>query len=291
MSTLLVGTPLWKAPTVAPTSGEQNSSTLVVLPTATTTAHTIFSGVTVRNGEDSRYPLQVQTTGMALVRVRGPVIVGDTLVAAPGATSKDTPVLERGSYLIKQTETSTAPVAGTAKAPITTAVTKLIWVLLGQGTGGTTSGYEEQTFVIKGIAADWLACITYDEGETTPRATHTAGELIFVARNYRNQTTPFHGRFVNGKFCMYQPEAPHYWMRRKASSGAVTQIETIVPPYYTNALITGKKGITGGTHVYDHLTDPANPVQLDWIDSNDDGRAWGKAQDSLPGDADLVIPI
>jgi len=150
------------------------------------------------------------------------------------------------------------------------------------------SDFEEGLFVIKSIAADWLLCMPYDTTDVTPPDTVT-DDLVKVARNYRNRTTGFDGTTVNGKSFRYHTAAFN-WSRRKASQGGVTQMEVIVPPYYVNALIYAKRGMNGGTRVYDEITVPGTPELLQWIDSNDDARAWAKAKDTDPADDTLELP-
>lgn len=71
---LKIGTPLWK----------KASEPIPVLPAATTAAHNVFVGCTIRDKEESSGEFKVASTGRFLARVHGPVSVGDTLVQAPG---------------------------------------------------------------------------------------------------------------------------------------------------------------------------------------------------------------
>lgn len=116
---LRVGTPLWRSPLVY---GTRLTNTLCALPSATTSAHSIFAGVVVRDGEDSTHQMMLQTTGTALARVMGPVDAGDVVGQSAGH-----------DYL---EATETLPV-GVAQQTIDAAEVVLIEVALGTGSGGS----------------------------------------------------------------------------------------------------------------------------------------------------------
>lgn len=114
---LPVGTPLWKKPTTS-----DGKNTVPVPPEGVTSAHTVFAGVTVRDGEDCAKPFRVQTQGVACVRVKGPVEV-------------NTPVgwVQGYGYL----EANATPSVGVAMQKITASDVQLVQVRLGSGGGGS----------------------------------------------------------------------------------------------------------------------------------------------------------
>jgi hypothetical protein len=116
---LAAGTPLFKKPTVTPVDNNTlPTQTEVTKPSATTTAEEVFAGVVVRDEEPDDGRVPVQTTGMALARVEGPVSVGDAL----GFSTGNTHLVVDG-----------IPAVGVAKQEIATTEVKLIRVMLGEG--------------------------------------------------------------------------------------------------------------------------------------------------------------
>ncbi len=91
-----VGTPLKrKSPVVA--TGTLSTDTLAILPAAALSTDKIFAGVTVRHNERTDRPLRVQTSGVGLARVQGPVSANDSIGLGSGTedyfiTSPTTPV-------------------------------------------------------------------------------------------------------------------------------------------------------------------------------------------------------
>lgn len=79
--TLRAGTPLWRAPSVN-TDGRL-SNVQAALPTAVADADRVFAGATVREGENAAAPVAAATEGTVLLRVQGPVAVGDVVGRAP----------------------------------------------------------------------------------------------------------------------------------------------------------------------------------------------------------------
>ncbi|MHB9009758.1 MAG: hypothetical protein ACYDC1_22820 [Limisphaerales bacterium] len=127
--TLPVGTPLWKKASV--NTGGRLSDAQPALPTAVTTGHAVFAGVTVRKDENAQRPLNVATNGRVLARVQGPAAPGDPLGRAPiaGGTAQD--------FLVKATDSS--PVVGQARQTVASGITALVEVMLG-GVGGGSGG-------------------------------------------------------------------------------------------------------------------------------------------------------
>lgn len=131
--TLPVGTPLWKRSAATaeldPGTGRQargKEHTTAVMPSAVSTEHDVFVGVTTRHNENAAAKIWLQNTGTMLARVQGPVSVGDTVVRAEGA-----------DYLVGQTSGADgAPVVGTAREDLTTQEIKLIRVVSPAGGGG-----------------------------------------------------------------------------------------------------------------------------------------------------------
>lgn len=84
MSTLAAGTPLFSLP--PKNAGGMMKNVKAVLPSATTTSHKNFMGVTVRSGEEigtDGASVVLQRNGVALIRVKGPVSHGDTVGLSP----------------------------------------------------------------------------------------------------------------------------------------------------------------------------------------------------------------
>jgi len=127
--TLDVGTPLFKEPELR--IGTANTKTRPVMPAITGDQHTVFSGVTVREGESATAPIPLQVYGPALARVKGPVEIGEAVVRANGE-----------NYLVGQESgaADSTPV-GIANEAITAAdgtAPRLIRVALGMGAGTAT---------------------------------------------------------------------------------------------------------------------------------------------------------
>lgn len=131
MGTLNAGTPLWQKPPEWSVTHGRLINTLPAHPLGLTADHTVFAGVTVRDGEDETHPLKVATDGPCLVRVKGPVAVGESVGRANPADSgaKD--------YLAA-TAVAGGPACGTARQAVATGSTKLIQVMLGGG--GSSDG-------------------------------------------------------------------------------------------------------------------------------------------------------
>ncbi len=113
--TLKMGTPLWR------TSAQGTP----VMPSATTSSHTVLVGVTTRDAEavDANKQIRVAREGRALARAQGPIAVGDGLSLSPG-----------NDFLVKA-----MGAAGliTALNPIGDSSTKLVEV---QFAGGSSTG-------------------------------------------------------------------------------------------------------------------------------------------------------
>lgn len=130
-----IGSVFVKAPNTV--SAGKMTNTLAIPQSAGGVSHKIFAGVSVRNTESidatKGAVIRLQNTGVALVRVLGPVSVGDSLVTAPTANH---------DALVKKDATGSSASSihvGIALQDITSG-TKLIRVQLGGDGGGSTAG-------------------------------------------------------------------------------------------------------------------------------------------------------
>lgn len=135
---LQAGTPIRKLPNArtsyTPTSGvAQNRiyNTEGVLPSAATEDHQELAGVTVRHNENAGRNIRVQTTGIALVRVKGPANFGDNLQLPTGEDVT-------GDYLVRQ-EGAGLTVGRLLDQTVPEGATRLAKVQLGGGGGGGSS--------------------------------------------------------------------------------------------------------------------------------------------------------
>lgn len=119
--TLPVGVPLWKRPTVSGSGGAPAQETLPAYDPDD--SHTIFSGITIRDGEKATHAVRVVQAGIVPCRVRGPVEANDAL--GKGA----------GDYL----EAGGTPQVAVALQAIASDEVKLISVRLG-GSGSASTG-------------------------------------------------------------------------------------------------------------------------------------------------------
>ena len=142
--TMPAGTVIRKKPTAIGIDAAPNTHTVATRPDQMTSDSNIFVGVTVRDGEDPQAPFNVQRTGIALVRVKGPVKANDG-VGLDDGDSNDWEYLSPGGSV---------PV-GTAKQDITDSSIKLIEVDLGVGGSG---GGEVGPYVLKDVFDDYLVC-------------------------------------------------------------------------------------------------------------------------------------
>jgi hypothetical protein len=113
---LKAGVPLWRDPSSA-------AGLSPVMPAATSDTHQTFVGVTSAENLPADAHVSVFTDGSQLMRVLGPVVVGDSVGRSNG-----------NDYAAVVTEA--AKRCGTAQQPIATATVKLIYVALGGGGGG-----------------------------------------------------------------------------------------------------------------------------------------------------------
>lgn len=140
---IAVGTPLRKRSLTVGASTTANTNTLAVLPAGAAADDKIFGGVTVRANERANGPVRVQMSGVALVRVRGPVNENDSVGLGSGTED----------YLVKD---STVGTVGLAHQKITDASTKLIPVRIGGG--GGAAGGKVQRMRISAEGDDTLTC-------------------------------------------------------------------------------------------------------------------------------------
>jgi hypothetical protein len=133
--TLPAGTPLWRAPFGTPTVTAQGASgpattgdyaltnTQSLMPSATTNAHTVLSGVVVRDGEDTRGQVRVCEHGPTRARVKGPIAAGDSIGRV------------NGQDYFESVETSDGDAVGTVEQDVEAGVVRLVAVRLGTGKG------------------------------------------------------------------------------------------------------------------------------------------------------------
>lgn len=123
--TLPVGTPLWKEPGVL--TGGRLVPRTAVPPGEVSESHEEFVGVTLREAEAAELPVSVQSTGMLLVRAKGPVAVNDTLGRSAGH-----------DYLVTQTG---GPGVAVALQAVDEGETRLIRARVAGGGGGGSAAY------------------------------------------------------------------------------------------------------------------------------------------------------
>jgi len=127
--TLHAGTPLFKPATDA--GGAAPAGTLATHPpNVDPDVDKVFAGVTIREGEDATKPFQVQTAGVTVARVKGPVAVNDPIGLNPDGYA--TYAID-GAYFVKGGS------CGIALMPIADTSIKLIQVQLGTGGGGSAT--------------------------------------------------------------------------------------------------------------------------------------------------------
>lgn len=139
-----VGTPLRRGPLAV---GAQNTGTLAVLPSAATTSENIFAGLVLRQNEPAGRPFKVQTGGIALARVMGPISANDAVGLGPSTED----------YLVKDG----TPSVGLAHGTIADATVKLIPVRI--GAGGGNGAIKRVTIVA--VSADFVTA--QDSGGST----------------------------------------------------------------------------------------------------------------------------
>jgi hypothetical protein len=128
--TIDAGTPFFSPPVNATTSPPSN--TLAAYPpNYDPTFHTVFSGVTVRDGElaNPNKPFWLKTSGETYARVQGPVAENTSVGAAPNYTDYSS----TGAYLIAS---SSSPSVGVTMQAIADSSIKLIKVNLGASSSG-----------------------------------------------------------------------------------------------------------------------------------------------------------
>jgi hypothetical protein len=115
-----VGTPLWGMPGTS--SGTTRTNTISVPPIQTTAQHSIFHGITTRDGEQggAGQTISVQRSGTIYAQIMGPVAVGDPVGQVAGQ-----PYLSHSASI---------NFVGTAQEAITTATQHLIRVQVGSTT-------------------------------------------------------------------------------------------------------------------------------------------------------------
>lgn len=117
------GTPLWRAGVVEGTGTQIGlTNTLAVMPAATTDAHKVFVGATVRENEMATKAMPVSRFGDIYARVMGPASVNDTVGRVNGM-----------DYLAKVTGDGAV---GRVLQDVPTGTVKVAHVMVGAGGGG-----------------------------------------------------------------------------------------------------------------------------------------------------------
>ena len=131
-------------------------------------------------------------------------------------------------------------------------------------------------FRVKSVDDDFLNCVVWDG--------INEGQTIQVAKPYILRKTP-HDFATNGGLTRTLPngrENKYTYLnvqKRKAENtedDTDTEVQVIVPAYVENDLIYCAKGVRGGIDTKNN-DDPEQT--LFWVDMNNDGRAWAKADD------------
>jgi hypothetical protein len=250
---LPAGTPLKKKPTSAGPPGQANVDTTPVAPAFATADHNIFAGVTIRHNESVNKPMKLQTAGIALIRVRGPINANDPVGLGSGTED----------YLVS----GGTPSVGLAHQAIATEVIKLIPVRMGAG-GAGESGLVKQ-FRVKSVQNDHLVCREFD-GTTEGLVD------VLVTKPFDLRRTGWHGQAVvyvlepfpasPGTLTItYSFVSPVY--RIATATNGVVEHQIIIPRYLPNRSIVFACKSENGTGV----------SGVEWIDLNDEGRAWSEA--------------
>lgn len=149
-------------------SPSASETTMPVVASKANSAHVMFSGVSVREGEaiDGTHGaiVRLQKNGRALVRVRGPVVRGDMVKLHPGLGES----LVGENYL---STSGTGDTVGKACQAIEDDSVALIQVDIGAGSGSTTgmvhkgewsadTQYAAQEVVTRGILGEFVAFAT-----------------------------------------------------------------------------------------------------------------------------------
>jgi hypothetical protein len=222
-----------------------------------------FIGVTVRDNEDAFKPFKVQHTGVALVKVRGPVTAGDSVGMLMKTTRSYTlPATPPWDSMVKQKDGETVQALGIVQQDISdpSGIEPIQLVRVRLGVPGTSSpGGKLKQYQYVSMGADHVMAAPYD-------GTATTGPAVAVAKPYELRYSTI-SKNVDGDTVTYgNYSAAH--QTRTASDAGGSEIQIIVPWYSTGEII------------YVSDTDKSHVVvggsELTLIDANVDGRAWAR---------------
>jgi hypothetical protein len=266
---LPVGTVLRKGQTNMTTA--PHSDTWPVAPAHVSSQHTVFAGVTVRDGENPAKPFRVQMTGRALALVQGPVKTNDPVGLSDGSSSGTNNCLV-GS--------PTVPV-GIVKQDVTDSNQHLVEVDLGAGAAGQPGS--PSVFYFKQAFSDYLLATTSPsggsvvqiakppelrcslttaqiDGEIFSMTYQTSGALAWTARTKVGTSTPQE----------YQRVRPSYQPGNAAATPPI-------PPSKINAVpYTGSDVLSVGPADGDSTNAAGTPLK--WIQISEN-RMWVRKVD------------
>lgn len=142
--------------------------------------------------------------------------------------------------------------------------------------GGDKISFLLTQFRVKTIQDDFITCVSWDgEGE---------GQSIQIAKPFLLRKTPidfitsegYIRTLPNGRANKYNYLNTQKRKAENIFDSEDTEIQVIVPAYVEDDLIYCAKGVRGGLDAKNDATDQET---LFWIDMNNDGRAWAKADD------------
>jgi hypothetical protein len=192
-----------------PSASGSGVNTVATAPDAIGPEDTIFMGVTVRDSEDPTGSFKVQKTGVALVRVQGPVNATDAVGLADSVTGWE--YLTAGGI----------PPVGVALQSITDTSVRLIQVSLGTGGGGSAGRYR-----LKGMADDYLICRSWD-------GTTEGTKDVYIAKEFKHRNSlTTETEYATPMTYTYTPDGTdpnHLNVLRHKTDGTDTELQHILP--------------------------------------------------------------
>jgi hypothetical protein len=243
---LPAGSVLKRPPATVAAGAGLNTNTLAVMPAAATATDSIFAGVVLRQNEQTGRPFRVQTGGIALVRVQGPIEPNDPVGLAATPTT---------DYLVKNGTTA----VGLAHGRISDGSVKLIHVRIGAGAGGSV---DVQRFKLVSVSGDYLSCQKVSELGIVTDAT-----TVLIAKPFHLRRSTYQSTTVNGFGITVSADgSTRTWVQ-----GNATIVDRVEPAYDVNQPIYGTQP-TGRSEV------EVNGNRLVWLDINVDARIYQMAQ-------------
>jgi hypothetical protein len=247
--TFVAGTVFWS---------DSGASVKVKRPGVETAADNVFAGVSVRNNEDGGQPLPLQTGGVALTLVLGPVLAGDSV----GKPESSATYLEKGG----------SPSVGVVMQPIEETEVKLVQVRLGQGSGDA----EGVRYLLMSVQQDVLICrrvlldgdgdVVYDDDGFE----ETVGGDVRIAKVFELQTTPWEDETIEG---VTYSDFDATGINRTATrvSDSYVELQEVIPPFVYGFTVIFAKPVNASAAYYVSGDDT---VQAALMDDNRAGRAW-----------------